>query len=52
MQDIDKNIIKRIHEENLSDPVNERILIAALICSLAKEFANELVVVGGSAVEF
>ena len=52
MQDIDKNIIKRIHEENLSDPVNERILIAAIICSLAKEFANELVVVGGSAVEF
>ena len=30
MQGIDKNIIKRIHEENLSDPVNERILIAAL----------------------
>ena len=52
MQDIDKNIIKRIHEENLSDPVNERILIAAIICSLAKEFANELVVIGGSAVEF
>lgn len=52
MQDIDKNIIKRIHEENLSDPVNERILIAAIICSLAKEFANELVVVGDSAVEF
>ena len=52
MQDIDKDIIKKIHEENLSDPVNERILIAALICSLAKEFANELVIVGGSAVEF
>ena len=52
MQDIDKNIIKKIHEENLSDPVNKRILIAALICSLAKEFANELVIVGGSAVEF
>ena len=52
MQALDKNIIKKIHMENLSDPVNERILIAALISSRAKEFANELVVVGGSAVEF
>lgn len=52
MQDIDKNIIRKIHNENLSDPVNERISIASLICSLAKEFANDLVVVGGSAVEF
>lgn len=52
MQGVDKNIIKKIHDENISNPVNERILIAGLICSLAKEFANELVVVGGSAVEF
>lgn len=52
MQGIDKNTIKRIHDENLSNPVNERILIASLICSLAREFANELVIVGGSAVEF
>ena len=52
MQDIDKDVIKKIHKENLSDPVNERIMIASLICSLAKKFANELVVVGGSAVEF
>lgn len=52
MQGIDNNIIKKIHDENLNDPVNERILIAGLICSLAKKFSNELVVVGGSAVEF
>ena len=52
MQGVDKNIIKKIHDENISNPVNERILIAGLICSLAKEFANELVVVGSSAVEF
>lgn len=52
MQGVDKNIIKKIHDENISNPVNERILIAGLICSLAKEFANELVVVGCSAVEF
>ena len=33
-------------------PVKERLSISALICSAAKEFSNELVVVGGSAVEF
>lgn len=52
MQDIDKNIIKKIHNENAADPVNERILIASMVCSLAEKFANEFVVVGGSAVEF
>lgn len=52
MQAIDENTIKKIHNQNISDPVNERLLIAGLICSLAKKFANELVVVGGSAVEF
>lgn len=25
MQDIDKDIIKKIHKENLSDPVNEQV---------------------------
>ncbi|MDO4921491.1 MAG: hypothetical protein Q4E64_06670 [Phascolarctobacterium sp.] len=52
MQGIDGNTIKKIHNQNISDPVNERLLIAGLICSLAKDFSNELVVVGGSAVEF
>lgn len=52
MQAVDKNIIKKIHNENISDPIKERILLAGLISSLAREFANELVVVGGSAVEF
>lgn len=46
------NIIKQIHKQYFNDPVTERIAIASLICSLAKKFSNELVVVGGSAVEF
>lgn len=46
------NKIKEIHERYANNKVAERISIAALITSKAKSFANELVVVGGSAVEF
>ena len=46
------NKIKEIHEKYASNKVAERISIAALITEKAKSFSNELVVVGGSAVEF
>ena len=52
MLEINPESIKIIHNEYKDNPVKERLSISALICSAAKEFSNELVVVGGSAVEF
>ena len=52
MLEINPELIKMIHNEYKDNPVKERLSISALICSAAKEFSNELVVVGGSAVEF
>lgn len=49
---INQDIIKQIHEQFLDNPIVERLVVASLICSLARKFSNELVVVGGAAVEF
>ena len=46
------SIVKEINQKYNSDPVRERLCIAAVICERMKEFANEVVMVGGSAVEF
>ena len=43
---------KEINKKYGSDPVRERLCIAAVVCEKMKEFANEVVMVGGSAVEF
>lgn len=48
----DDKIIKEIHEKFIDDPFSERYNIAALICEKSKKICNQLVVVGGSAVEF
>lgn len=45
-------IIQEINKKYGSDPVRERLCIAAVVCEKMKEFANEVVMVGGSAVEF
>lgn len=45
-------IIKEINQKYANDPVRERLCIASVICKKMKEFANEVVMVGGSAVEF
>lgn len=45
-------IIQEINKKYGNDPVRERLCIAAVICERMKEFANEVVMVGGSAVEF
>ncbi len=47
-----KNVIKEIHDRYTNNKVMERVAIAGLITEKAKSIANELVVVGGSAVEF
>ncbi|MDO4177648.1 MAG: hypothetical protein Q4D21_00515 [Phascolarctobacterium sp.] len=47
-----ENLIKEIHNKYSTNKIAERINIAALISERAKQFSNELVVVGGSAVEF
>ena len=52
MLEYNSETIKRIHEKYRDNPVKERLAISSLICSAAKSFSNELVVVGGSAVEF
>lgn len=46
------SLIKEIHDTSDNNPVKERIRIASLICEKANDIANELVIVGGSAVEF
>ncbi len=46
------NIIQEVNEKYSNDPVRERLSIASVICERMKEFANEVVMVGGSAVEF
>lgn len=48
----ESNVIKAIHQKYANNKIAERISIAAIITERAKSFANELVVVGGSAVEF
>ncbi len=45
-------MIKEIHDRYTNNKVMERVAIAGLITEKAKSIANELVVVGGSAVEF
>lgn len=47
-----RNIIKEINERYSNNPVEERLCIAAAIQEEMKKFANEVTVVGGSAVEF
>lgn len=47
-----ENVIKEIHDRYANNKVMERVAIACLITEKAKSIANELVVVGGSAVEF
>lgn len=49
---LDANIIKEIGQKYKNDPMKERACIAAVISSQARIFGNEMVVVGGSAVEF
>lgn len=46
------NIIKEINERYSNNPVEERLCIAAAIQGEMKKFANEVTIVGGSAVEF
>lgn len=48
----ESNVIKAIHQKYANNKIAERISIAAIITERAKSFTNELVVVGGSAVEF
>ena len=45
-------IIAEINNKYKNDPVRERLSIASIICEKMKHFANEVVMVGGSAVEF
>lgn len=47
-----RNIIKEINERYSNNPVEERLCIAAAIQEEMKKFANSVIVVGGSAVEF
>lgn len=49
---LDTTIIKEINNKYANDAVRERLCIASVICERMKEFANEVVMVGGSAVEF
>ena len=44
--------IQEINQKYANDPVRERLCIAAVVCEKMKEFTNEVVMVGGSAVEF
>ena len=46
------SVIQEINKKYSNDPVRERLCIAAVVCERMKEFANEVVMVGGSAVEF
>lgn len=49
---LDTTIIKEINQRYANDSVRERLCIASVVCEGMKEFANEVVMVGGSAVEF
>lgn len=49
---LERNIIKEINEKYVNNPLEERLSIAAAIQTEMKKFANEVTVVGGSAVEF